>query len=203
MATFQDLINDFQSILNRDDIGETQAATFIQQGIQRLQRKVRLPGMEREAVTTFVAAGNSVQIPSDMLSLIDLYVDDNVSKRALVKLPYRDLLKENTSALPAYYGRFRGEWIISGTVGVGSIITQHYHGEFSTLPTWADANEVTLGLQDLAVYAGLVYAAESVTHPSLQTWEARYQALLDDVLGLSVDLENTGGPSSIQPLYRE
>lgn len=204
--SYQALIDDFLSVLNRDDCTETQADTFLRQGIARLQRDVRLPCMEREMDTTISTAGTSfIVLPSDLLQIIDVFVTDSnsVNPRALTKKSYREVMAVATTEIPKVYGRYQNVIKIAGTLGVGAIVTILYYGSFSSLTSWSADNEVTLGFADVAVYGALPFAADSFNHPSMAAWEQRYVALRDAIKGEAIDLEMTGGPQEVATMYSE
>lgn len=204
--SYQALIDDLKSILNRDDCTDAQADTFLRQGILRLQREVRLPSMEREMSTTIVANGTSfIVLPSDLLQIIDVYVTDgnSTNPRALVKKSYRELMGYSTSAFPQAYARYQNVIKIAGNLSVGAIVTLLYYGTFASLTAWTEDNEVTLGFPDAAVYAGLPFAADSFSHASGDAWEKRYTSLRDALRNEAADLEMTGGPQEVTALYEE
>lgn len=206
---FQDMINSFQAILNRDDCSSTQAQAFLQQGIGRIQREARLPSMERQVVVTPTTPIKWIAVPNDLLQIIDVIVPDQQGvPRALKKRTYRELLRVDPYDLPWCYARFQAQIFIAGTVPGPSTasntiptVTLLYYGQFTPFASLTADNELSVSAPDLAVYAGLSYAADTYQHPSKQAWEATYQQVLADVQGLAIDLEMTGGPMVVQPLY--
>ena len=46
------LVQQFQTLFNRDDCSNAQAQIFVLQGISRIQRDCRLPSMERSLIIT-------------------------------------------------------------------------------------------------------------------------------------------------------
>ena len=204
--SYQTLIDSFQSVLNRDDCTTAKADGFIQQGIRRLQREVRLPCMEREMATIVTNSGtSSVFVPTDLLSIQDVLVSDTntPTPRPLKKIGYRELVLVNPTTPPSVYARLRGQIGIAGSLNQGAIVRVLYYGTFSNLESFAAENEVTAGFPDVAMYAGLVFAASSFTHPSKGSWETDYQTLKTALIDEAVELEMTGGPQAITPLYSE
>ena len=57
----------FKALLNRSDITDALADTFIEQGIARIQRSLRIPSMEKQHNYTFSTQTTKVTLPSDFL----------------------------------------------------------------------------------------------------------------------------------------
>ena len=57
----------FLAVLNRSDITTALANTFIINGIQRIQRSLRVPIMERQLTYTFSVQTGAVTLPADFL----------------------------------------------------------------------------------------------------------------------------------------
>lgn len=204
--SLQTLIDDFLTILLRDDCSETQAEAFIGQGIRRLQREVRLPCMEREVVATFPTGGETwVTIPSNLLEIVDVLVEDSSDPRPrpLVKMDYRALVTLDPGRPPHAYAMFSGRIYMSGSMPAGSTLRLLYYGTFSDLATREAENEVTVGFPEAAIYAGLVYAASAYTHPSKGEWAQDYTNVRDGLIASGINLSMNGGPQSIQPMYSE
>lgn len=204
--SFQTLIDDFRTILLRDDCTEAQAAAFLTQGIRRLQREVRLPAMERDITATFPTGGeSSVVLPSNLLQIIDVIVTDGSSAqpRPLRKTEYRTLVAMDQETAPHTYATFGSRLFVAGAMSAGSSLRLLYYGTFTDLPTYADDNEVTIGFPEAAIYAGLVYAASAYSHPSKGEWEADYAAVREGLVSSAVDFAMTGGPQAVAPMYSE
>lgn len=198
----QDCINAFQSILNRSDCTDAQAQTFLLQSISRIQRKERLPSMERVNLTVTTGPVSWISVPLDLLEIIDVIVPNQFGvPEALHKLSYRQLQKISTQSLPQAYARLQGQIWIAGPVPTGATIQLVYYGEFAPFASVLADNEITASAQDLVVYGGLSYAGDSFDHPSAERWEGRFMQLLGDVQDMAEDLENNGGPSAVQNNY--
>ena len=94
----------FIALLNRSDITNSLADTFIDQSIARIQRQLRIPSMEKTHTYTISAQTGSLTIPNDFLEPIDLYADDH----SLSRITFRDMqdYKDNTyTGSPFSYSR--------------------------------------------------------------------------------------------------
>lgn len=202
MATYSDVLGELKTILNRDDCTDAQYAVFIGQALQRIQRDIKLPSMERSAVVTALADITYIQIPTDLLQVIDIMTDDWAGRTfALERYSYRELCRIPTIAPPQGYARLQNTFQIRGLVKTGAAVNVLYYGTITPLVNLTDTNEITSTAPDLLVYASLSFAGDNFEMPQTQTWEQRYQSILGQVREDVIALENTGGPAVMQPFY--
>ncbi len=220
MSTLQTCINNFSSILNRDDCTQDQAIIFLTEGMTRITREARLPCMERLLVETSTSPVSAITLPPDFLEAIDVFVQSadagcwfnpfmpdgatlvpQVTYVPLQHLSYRQLLRVSNYDVPKAYARFQAQLQLRGVVPPNVEMQVSYYGEFTPLATLTSANEITCSAPDLLQYAALSYAGDYFQHPSTQMWEQRYQSILGAVENLSVGLEMNGGPLVIQSSY--
>lgn len=201
------MMADFRTILNRTDCTDSQAVVFMQQGVQRIQRDCRLPSMERQQIIVCTAPTNMLVVPKDLLQLQDIIWTSGDSARAdipraLSKLPYRDLIRKNDMILPQYYGRSQTQYWIKGTAVEGDQFQILYYGNFSAWPNADSDNELSASTPDLAVYAALSYAGDYFECSLTGQWEGRYQAIKQEVIQMAQDLDAEGGPQVMEPAYQ-
>ena len=202
---YQDMLTTFQAILNRDDVSLAQADVFVQQGINKLQREVRLPCMEREYDTLVSGVTNTFIIPNDLLAITDVIYTaaTAVTPRVLDKTSYRKLVVLPATLYPFTYARIRGNIVIAGAASPGDLVRVLYYGAFGPIANFTSDNEVTLGFPDVAIYAGLIFAAASLSHPSKGDWEKTYMDLRQALMDEAIELETSGGPQAVLPMYWE
>lgn len=204
--SYNSMLADFQTVLNRDDCSAAQAAVFITQGVQRIQRDCRLPSMERQEIITIGDAGaNFVLVPQDMIQPIEIVwtsTGRDFEPRALKKLPYRDIIRKNGLDLPRWYARMQGQYWIAGAVTPGETIQIFYYGNFSAWANGNADNELSASTPDLAVYAALSYAGDYFECALSAQWEARYQTIKAEVIQMGEDLDAEGGEQTMQPVYK-
>lgn len=203
--SYNSLLADFQTILNRDDCTTAQAEVFITQGVQRIQRTCRLPSMERQEIVTIGDAGaNFVLVPQDMIQPIDLVwtsTTRDFEPRALKKLPYRDIIRKNGLDLPRWYARMQGQYWVAGAMIPGEVIQIFYYGNFSNWANGNADNELSASTPDLAVYAALGFAGDYFEAPLAAQWEQRFQTIKAEVEQMGIDLDAEGGEQVMAPVY--
>jgi len=203
MAALQDILNDFNGELNRDDCSQVQAINFVNRGLARIQRSLRIPSMERHRMVLAQGQMTYTSIPADFIEMIDVFASQGCSDmtRPLERKAFRQIVSlPNMSCLNSY-ARLGNTVHFRGAVPQGGSVLFHYYGAVQSLSDLSDTNEFTLACPDLVTYAALKYAGLWCDHPSTQTWEDTFTGLLGDVQGQSISMENNGGPSAISPLY--
>lgn len=204
--SFNTMLATMQGILNRDDCSAVLAQAFLVQGMQRIQRDCRIPSMERAMlVTPSLVPMTQMPVPPDLLQIQDILVprefDTEGRMRTLNKLSYRRLMAMSNLDVPKAYARSQTMIYFKGSIPIGTQLQFLYYGNFSPFASPDSDNELSASTPDLAVYAGLAYAGDHFGHPQAATWEARYQAIKNEVINMALDLDNEGGPAAIEPLY--
>lgn len=191
------------NILDRDDCTTALANTFIGQALQRIQRAVRLPSMERLFVVS-VGANDApvtyIQIPPDLLEIIDVFVvaPDGMNVTPLRHASFRQLTALSPRlTVPEAYARLQATLQIRGSVQPGSTIQLLYYGEMEALSADSDTNELSVSQPDVIVYGALSLAGDHFVHPKMSDWESRFQSYVGDLQQMANDLENSGGPASV------
>ena len=101
----------FKALLNRSDVTDALADTFIDQGITRIQRSLRVPSMEKKHTYNFSSEVSYVALPSDFLEAIDVYYDHTALKR----VPMTEMAARkdgNETGTPSYFAREQGTLLL-------------------------------------------------------------------------------------------
>ena len=208
-----DLRTAFKSLLSRDDCMDTLATTFLIQGLQRMQRVLRVPSMERLVVynsdPTTATTLSQIPIPNDFIQPIDILVMNDGSMPgydtgamvALEKQSFRQLQSVPAGYSPKAYARYQASFYFRGTVPATMETHLYYYGEFSPLADDTSENEIMASSPDLVTYAALSLAADYFQMPQASGWEDRYQQYLLEVTAMAIDIDANGGPSAIAPAY--
>lgn len=201
----------FNELLNRTDITPALTTKFIEQGLQRLTRTLRVPAMEhREEISVHPSGTSEVRLPNKFLETIDMYHSGgNIIDR--VPMSKMAALRASTSyGEPRFYTRQQERFLLYPYPKTGSI-TLNFYGEFEPLydndSTYVsatdDANETTLTkiAPDLLIYAGLTYAALYYLDEREVAFEEKYQMLLAEIQAQADDQEVNGGTQVINQAY--
>lgn len=200
---FSDVQANFLSILNRRDCTPSQVLTFLSFAIQRIQRELRVPAMERQVVHTFDGTETPVgalPLPNDFLETISVSTNDSVEQNKLkrVDLQTASRLAQGVGYPKVYY-RQNGFLILGPRPLSGISVYLDYYQDAATLTNPTDTNWITIDAPDLLVYGALTYAADFFLDERADKWEARFQSIVVDLQNMADqdELEN----AVIMPAY--
>lgn len=206
MATYLDCQNMVSTLLNRRDATTSQIQAWVQNGIQRIQRELRCPAMEKEITYTIdnTFSGGLV-IPSDMIELIDLVNSqgDRITKEDITTINnlaggFANL--PTNFDIPRYYYRKAGKWLLAPVPVLNDTIDCVYYAELAPLVNPSDTNAITVIATDLVAYAALCYAGDFFTDRRADKWEARFQQIKDDLQDQADEDELSGG-ATVSPAF--
>ena len=189
----------FKALLNRSDITDTLADTFLDQGIARIQRSLRIPPMESQHSYSFTSQTTKVTLPADFLEAIDLYFD-NVS---LIRLPMREMqahLASGETGSPVYLLREGGDLLLHPQPSSGNLVL-NYYSIFAELSADSDENILSEVAPDLIIYAALTYAADYYLDDRAEIWTAKFFSFTEELRSQAVEQELSGQLQQIRPAY--
>lgn len=192
--------NQLKALLNRNDITDAIADTFIDQTVARIQRTLRIPPMEKTLVyTTSEAAPNTLVLPNDFLKLKHLYINDYT-------LQFKDLnsflrYPELSGNQPQYYTRIQGAYKVKSTPQVGTQINMVYYGEIPDLVNDTDENFLTAIAPDLLVYGALSFACDYYVDERKDAFDAIFGRIYAELVEQSEDMEASQEGLAIAPAY--
>tara|TARA_B100000768_G_scaffold102906_1_gene95719 strand:- start:4722 stop:5324 length:603 start_codon:yes stop_codon:yes gene_type:complete len=190
----------FKALLNRSDITDALADTFIAQGITRIQRSLRIPSMEVKNTYNFSSQTAEVTLPSDFLEAIDIYFGSG----DLTRLPMREMQEMsqgNEVGSPRYFSREGSRFILYPQPSSGSLIL-NYYASFEELTTDSSVNSLSNIGSDLIIYAALTYASDYYIDERSPVFDSKYMTFMSEIQEQANDQEMTGSIQSIRPSYR-
>jgi hypothetical protein len=207
-VNLSDIQAQLTALMNRRDFTANTALqlTFINQGIQRIQRELRCPAMEKTITVTIGSSYSAlagITIPSDLLELqYILPLSANVSDDD--KLTKCDIgvatRGSQVTGIPAQYCRDVSSWILAPSPVANDQIKIVYWAELPPLVNSTDTNVISIIAWDLIVYAALVQAAVYFKDSRKDDFEEQYGMILGDLQNQSdEDDENSG--AVVQPAY--
>lgn len=196
---YVDVKNQFLGLLNRRDITPSLTNTFMSFGIQRIQRELRIPAMEK-LVYIPTDGSASFPVPADLLELISMHTNDAASHKKLVRTDLQTIL--DTSVIqgsPRYYYRESKTFTIGPCPPDNTPIYLNYYKNADTLSADTDTNWITEVAPTLLIYAALSYSADYFLDDRKQMFEASYMQIAEQLqlMALQDELQN----ASISPAY--
>lgn len=182
--TLGDLKVQFKALLNNGIVNNnpTLVSTFVNQGIQRIQRELRVPFMEKQILYTIPAGYTKLSIPNDLLQLISIQVDrdgDGVLEYELQRVDMNRVMAASQEVgPPSIYARQGAAWYLGPKPGEGDKVLITYYAEFAALLTDADSNTLTKVAWDAVVYAALVAAASYLNDERKAGFEQDFQRIM-------------------------
>lgn len=189
----------FKALLNRSDITDALADTFIDQGITRIQRSLRVPSMEKKHTYTFTSSASQVNLPADFLEAIDVYFAD----QALSRIPMREMsaLKAgNEVGTPRHFAREQGVLLLYPYPSSGSL-SLNYYASFTDMASDSDENVLAAIAADLITYGALTYASDYYLDERAPIFAQKYQEFMTELQEQANDAETSGTLQSIRPTY--
>lgn len=197
----------FLGLLNRRDCTATQAQSFIQMALVRIQRELRCPAMEKTVVATIVTGYTGLVIPSDMIELQDLIpltYSGGSTATDMKRMEKCDISRANvmsqTTGIPSQYSRDGGVWVLGPSPLIGDTIKIKYYAELGALAISADTNVISIIASDLIIYGALSYAGDFFTDKRVAGWEGRFMQIEQD-LQEQADEDEEHGAAAVQPAY--
>jgi len=196
---YGDLKSHFNDLLNRSDITPTLTTQFIDQGIARIQRQLRIPANEKLKNYTISGLASEITLPTDFLEIISLYANEYELQRITMS-KYRKLANNAYEGKPQFFVREQEKLKLfpqptSGTVSL------YYYGEFDAMTQDSDENILAKIAPDLIIYSGLTYAAPYYLDQRSEIFEQRYTQFLAELQEQANDQELNGGTQAIRPAY--
>lgn len=187
----------FKALLNRSDITDALADTFIDMGITRIQRNLRVPFMEKQATYPISAATASITLPGDFLEIIDIIYGGH----SLDRLTMREMqlhLKTAQAGSPHYFTRQGGSFLLHPTPSSGTV-TLNYYASFPDMVIDTDESTLAKVASDLIIYASLAYSADYYIDERAALFEGKYSQFLSEITEQAIDAESVGTVQAIRP----
>lgn len=196
---FGDLKAHFNDLLNRSDITTTLTTRFIDQGIARIQRQLRIPANEKVKNYSISSITSQITLPTDFLEIISLYANEYELQRITMS-KFRELANNAFEGKPQFFIRQQQNLQLFPQPSSGTV-TLYYYGEFDAMSADSDENILAQIAPDLIIYAGLTFASDFFLDTRAAIFEQKYNQFLTELQEQANDQELHGGPQAIQPAY--
>ena len=187
----------FIAVLNRSDVTNDLADTFIDQGIARIQRTLRIPIMEAQQTYAISNQTASIVVPNDMLELMDIYYD----KTTLTRLPLQEMLEmkdTGQTGTPQFFTRERSNLLLFPEPASGSVVV-NYYAEFPAMTSDSDENTLAKVASDAMIYGALTYAADYFIDERAELFTAKFGQFVAELQSQSDDADTSGSLQVMRP----
>lgn len=182
ISSYDELKAKIASTLNRSDLTDD-IPGFVQSAEAYLNRKLRAREMEDYRVDYTVSG--QFTVPTDLLELRNIQVEDNARQLRSVSRSYLDGLAPS-GGLPCYYSMQGMEILFYPSPDDGTAIQYRYLKSIPALSDSNTSNWLLVRAPDLYLYASLFYSAPFLDDDSrIMTWKA----LRDEALEILNDSE--------------
>jgi hypothetical protein len=203
-VTYGDLQSNVVALLNRRDCSSALTTMFIQQAIQKIQRSLRVPAMEKSIVATVGSLfTDGLQVPGDLLQLIAITDEDCGLELKRGTLPQALALQKNAAPTgrPQLFTRRGAKFLIAPIPAQGKNIRMDYYAQFKPLVNLADTNVLTDIAPDLLLQGALVFACTHFNDKRKDGFTADYNATIDDINMQAARDELTGNAQIAPALH--
>lgn len=192
----------FSAVLNRRDITSSLTDTFVKQSIQRAQRLLRVPAMEKSAVISVSAGDEGVNVPGDLLQFINVFWSpSNGDWKKLKNYDIGDVyaLRKEVGG-PEYFARQDANLVVSPRPDADGFIRVDYYADFSNLSNDTDSNWLTEIAPDIVIYGALSYAADYFLDNRRDLFEQRFINSIDELM-TQAQLDELTAAATMSPAY--
>jgi hypothetical protein len=206
MATYAAMRQTFINLVNRTDFSDPNAALvkdWFGQSIQRIQREVRAPHMERLlTIDTSEGEVSTITMPNDWLQSKALVWDDGTTESGEIDevdigTYYRR--KNVNLSHPTIYTRLGQNLLVSAPIPTNTTAYLVYYGEETALVNDLDETSLSAIASDLIIYGALTYAADHFTDDRKDGWEAKWQFFREQIQTQATEGEIEGVGAAVQP----
>jgi hypothetical protein len=206
MATYAAMRQTFINLVNRTDFTDPNAALvkdWFGQSIQRIQREVRAPHMERLlTIDTSLGEVDTVTFPNDWLESKALVWDDSTTRSGEIDevdigTYYRR--KNQIRSYPTIYSRQGQSLLISAPIPKDAAAYLIYYGEETPLVNDVDETSLSAVASDLIVYGALTYSVDYFNDDRADKWESKWQFFREQIQSQATEGEIEGAGMAVQP----
>jgi len=195
---YGELKTQFQDILNRSDVTNSQMNTCFQLAQIRLERILRLRASETDLTISTVAAVSSYTVPSNYLEMISITVDGLGELQALEPGQYRSAAAQTS---PVVYTRIKDTWYFNSSIPIDAVAKILYFSKATSITTSdATTNDLSDNHPDILVYGALAYSADVFVDERRGMWLESFNGLLSEVLDYQITQAMHEGDNSIAPI---
>jgi len=187
----------FKALLNRSDITDALADTFVDQGLSRIQRTLRVPSMEKIQAYTISSQTAKIVVPADLLEILDIYHGNNI----LTRVPLHEMLtmKATGQAGIAKFFTQQGGDVILFPEPTSGVVNISYYGQFAVMAQDSDENSIAAFASDMIIYAALTYAGDYYLDERANIFEQKFVGFMLEVQEQANEAAQSGAVQVMRP----
>lgn len=187
-----------RGLINRSDMTDDLAATFIKMAQTRLERVLRLSFMQKFVSFNTTLPDGVFRVPVDYLELIDIFTDNGELERVDMGLYLRT---EATGGTPRIFVQTGHDFRMKPYPATTDTVYLRYYASEPALVAEEDTNHWTITTPDALVYAAAEFAADHFEDERLPRFAERYGICAQELQDQQQQ-EDFSGPMRIQPAYQ-
>jgi len=187
----------FKALLNRSDITNALSDTFVDQGIARIQRTLRVPAMERVLPYTITSQITKILVPHDLLEIINIYHNNTV----LTRLPLHEMLqmKATGQAGTANFFTQQGPDVLLFPEPTSGVVNISYYAQFAEMVSDSDENSLATFGSDILIYAALTYASDYFLDERASIFEQKFVGFMTETQEQANEAAQSGTVQVMRP----
>jgi hypothetical protein len=172
-----------RALINRKDLTDQLAGTFITDALTDIERELRVGPMEQLiTVADWDGSVNAIPVPGNYLETINIFTDDCELDQADIS----SFLKLRASGKgPTHFVRVADRWLLKPAPPEGTQVHLHYYAQSERLANDQDSNLWTRAAPNAVIYTAATLAADffQMEDQHAQRYQARaaqYVSALQD-----------------------
>lgn len=162
MSTFAQLKTDVATWVDKDDLGP-QIPIFVNNGIQKANRKLRLIDMETISSAKLATGKNYFDLPDRFITLINVFTDTNPETKLIYVTPEQMTLQvKPDGTLPKSYtivdGKIKTDLLVPLTSSITTKLWISHIKGYPSLVEDSDTNWLLQNAYDLMLYLSIMSA---------------------------------------------
>lgn len=204
MTTYATMRQNLIDLLNRTDLTDPNSSLvkgWFDNSIQRIQREVRAPHMEKVLTISTATTVSTVTIPTDYLETKAFVWSDGTNGGEVQPLELGTYYARinNIYDFPEFYCRQVNQWLVNAPIAAGAVAIVVYYAEETPLVNDSDETTLCKIAPDLIVYGALTYAAQYYIDDRKDAWEQMFQTFCAQVQSQSSEGDLQNGANAVGP----
>ena len=186
-----------RQLINRSDITDALVAQFITQSQVRIERRLRVSGMEHYVTFNLDGTTGDFRVPTDYIELIDLYTD----ARKIERVNTATYLKTFAAlGVPGVFVQTGHNFRMRPLPSAATVIYLTYYRTQPKLVADLDYNLWSVAAVDCLTYGAAELAGDYFEDERLQRYATKFEGCLIE-LEEQQNREDASGSMRIQPAY--